>query len=316
MHAPPRETDLRPRREHGRVDAGWEWAVRKTALSPRIRTARRAVSDSASENSQSELMDVCIVSGRRPDLLAETLQSFGERLFSHFEIKSVYVNIDPIFGNEDDHEQCEVAIRSFFPGVRIFSPTLASNCAAVARLWAATTAPVVFCMEDDWIVNEPVESTILAPFQDPSVAQVSFETPGNKRGDYGALQVRESWIRIFGRRLPLKTRVPLFTMSPSFVRGSFARQAARLMDVSLDPDRQFSYGMNVDLEAFARPFNNYIHRGSNGFVVSDTGLKWREERGIAKEVRNGQSYWLETAEPTGVESAGPSSPDASANPTA
>ncbi len=41
-------------------------------------------------------LDIALVSGRRPELLARTLASFGTDLFAGFAIDGVFANIDPV----------------------------------------------------------------------------------------------------------------------------------------------------------------------------------------------------------------------------
>ena len=47
-------------------------------------------------------IDVCMVAGRRPDLIQTTLDSFNANLFRNFTVDRFIVNIDPVFGSDDD----------------------------------------------------------------------------------------------------------------------------------------------------------------------------------------------------------------------
>ena len=78
-------------------------------------------------------IDVCMVAGRRPDLIQTTLDSFNANLFRNFTIDRFIVNIDPVFGSDDDQARCREIIHSFFPTAQISEPAEPRFCAAVKR---------------------------------------------------------------------------------------------------------------------------------------------------------------------------------------
>lgn len=106
------------------------------------------------------LVDVALVTVRRLQFLAKTLGSFGNRLFSYFTIARVLANLDPVFGGEDDQRTRREMILARFPVAQVFEPAEASFGAAVRRVWAATRAPVVFHLKDDWLLTSLFVSII------------------------------------------------------------------------------------------------------------------------------------------------------------
>jgi len=176
-------------------------------------------------------VDVCLVAGRRPDLLQTTLDSFNANLFRNFTTGRFIANIDPIFGSNDDQARCREIIHSFFPAAQISEPAEPGFCAAVKRNWASSEAEVIFHVEDDWLLRRPVTPADIASFQDdPHIAQICFNHaskrwPVGKRGPFVSGRRRK---RFLGLPTPFRTRAPQFTTSPSFLRGSFARACASL----------------------------------------------------------------------------------------
>ncbi len=240
-------------------------------------------------------MDLCIVAGRRPGLLEQTLESFSKRCFAHFSFSNVLVNIDPIFGTEEDEAECLRVVGSYLPSASFFRPSEPGFGAAVKRLWANTRSDYVFHIEDDWVALTDLGEEIFGPFSDPSVMQVSFHTADqnwNIAKD-GHLHERNEYARFLGIKIPLFKTFPKFTTSPSILRGSFARQAASLMDSSRDPEKQFYSGVNAELERLAAPNKNYIFSPQQIPVIRDTGREWRDNRKIKKVIENTTSYWVE-----------------------
>ena len=236
-----------------------------------------------------EQVDICIVAGRRPDLLEKTLTSFDAKLFRNFRIAGVYANIDPIFGDEDDHIAAGNVIRSFFPYAEICEPARADFCTAVQTNWTRTKSDFLFHIEDDWLLNFDITPELLIDFADPSIAQISFNMQSKnwrpeEHGEFHYIKKkRRDGSYTFG--------LPAFGTSPSFLRASFARKAASLLDTDFDPEKQFFCGANAALEAFASTYRVKMLSHPAMHVVTDIGREWRDRRGIAKIVLNGTSTW-------------------------
>ncbi|WP_245586722.1 glycosyltransferase family 2 protein [Pleomorphomonas oryzae] len=238
-------------------------------------------------------LDLCIVSARRPELLAVTLDSFSQRVFSRLVPERVFVNLDPIFGSEEDHAAVLSIVRKRFPEATIFEPETPGFGAAVKRLWLATKADYVFHLEDDWVALRTLDDEIFLPFNDARVQQTSFHT-ADQNWDIkqrGHIHHRRIYFKPFGIKLPLYRTLPKFTTSPSILRGDFARSAAALMIPEHDPEKQFYSSVNMDLERMAHPFRNYIFSPEGIPVIKDIGREWREAQGIRKVVTNGTSVW-------------------------
>jgi hypothetical protein len=242
------------------------------------------------------MIDLCIVAGRRPDLIKATIKSFKYKVFSGFAFRHVFVNIDPIFGTIDDLARTKTILRDSFPVVTIFEPQTASFGEAVKRLWRATSADFIFHLEDDWIALASMGPEIFTQFADPKVAQLSFQT---KEKDWnvktkGHFHNRQRFIRLLGVKIPLFQKSPIFTTSPSVIRGDFARASAELMIGRLDPEKQFYKGTNPALESYVAPFRNYIFSPSGMPVIEDIGRFWRDAHGIEKTLENGAPIWSRT----------------------
>lgn len=238
-------------------------------------------------------IDLCIVATRRPELLAQTLASFCDKVLRHLDMGSTYLNLDAAFGSADDHAACIEVVRGHFPDAVIFEPQQPGFCAAVRRVWSASTSDYVFHLEDDWISLREMGAELLEPFADPSVTQVSFHT-ADQNWDIarkGHFHQRNEYARLLGIKIPLFRTFPKFTTSPSILRGSFARHCASLMDISRDPEKQFYSGVNPAMETYVASYSNYIFSPEAKPVIRDMGREWRDQRNIRKVITNSTSTW-------------------------
>lgn len=241
-------------------------------------------------------MDITIVSGRRPDLLSQTLISFKEQIFRNFTIGTIYANIDPFCGSEADGDACERLLREHFDAVEIRRPSAPSFGMAVKHLWQQPRSPYFFHMEDDWEVMAPVRPADIEPRLAGSVVQVQLSKLDRhylpRRYAY-----KTSWRSLFGLNIVKRVHLdrPIFATSPSFIETGFARSCAELMDPALDPEKQLFTG-DTPLTAYTRGFLNHPLQGpGRRALVRDLGRPWLAERGIRKQIVEGRSVWRSTS---------------------
>lgn len=241
-------------------------------------------------------MDICLVAGRRSELLMRTLESFEARVFRHFDIANCYANIDPIFGDPEEGDKTAAVIRSFFPDAHIRRPETPNFCAAVKHIWSASQSGFVLHLEDDWVVNEDLNPEQILPlFDNASIKQVSLNN-FHKQWNFKKGPFHHNWRRrkFMGVRFKTGPAFPCFTTSPSFLCGDFARASSALMDQQFDPEKQFYNNLNMELQSFVKPYSNFIYGEGKPFIITDIGRDWRDERKIDKTFENGASVWKQT----------------------
>jgi hypothetical protein len=243
-------------------------------------------------------IEITIVAARRPALLARTLESFQANLFRHFQIAHALINIDPVWGDPNDSDECAAVAKKYFQNATIFTPETAGFTAAVKRVWTATKADLIFHIEDDWLLNEEITPAILDHFDDSSIAQASLVSKEKnwdraRRGDFHYVKRHSPLLGPI--KSPWRKKVTAFTTSPAFTRGDFARRWAALMDEKLDPEKQVYMGINPTLEKFVRPYRNFLYPGKlNEITITDTGREWREAQNIEKKIIAGKAVWNKT----------------------
>ena len=234
--------------------------------------------------------DVTLIAGHREALLAETLASFTKDVFPNFRLRRLIANIDRFMGDDSEGDRCEALIRKHFPEALIFRPETPDFAAAVARTWAATTAPRVLHMEDDWVALEPITPDRIEPLFEPDVGAVTFMCV-NKH-TRGLLHQTARRVVKKGRKIVEDTLVNAFSTSPGVFEGDFLREAARRMQPGLDPEKQFYRQTNRVLEEHALPKRCMFLRGSTKReLIADIGRQARADVGLVKLYENGASVW-------------------------
>ena len=252
-------------------------------------------------------IDLLLVCGARPALLEQTLQSFGEKVFPHFAIRSVFANIDPFQGGRQEVELAERMVRELVPvppsAIKIRKPGQPSLARAVKWLWQSVKSPYAFHLEDDWRANERITEDMVFPHFVENTRQVSILTREKNWTPNYPFHVqwkRRRFLGIgFGRKLlprpggQTNGGGPIFTTSPCFVERVFANKCAQFFDVSLDPEKQMNAGGNVPLQSFAARYRNRLI-GQNGqtFLITDLGREYSKTIGIHKAILDGKSVWL------------------------
>ncbi len=236
-----------------------------------------------------------MICGRRPSLLAQTLDSFSAKMFTHFRFDTVIANIDPFMGDTAAGDDCAALIRARFPDALVLRPEVAGFAAAVKRAWSATTSDYVFHMEDDWTAREDITPQpffdLLAPDDVQAVTLVcaTKHTRGLPHQTYRRI-TRGPRGYVIGDQL-----INAFSTSPGMFKGPFLRAAAALLDPAFDPEKQFYKGLNPALEALALPNRCMFLRGaSQREAIDDIGRDYRDQMGLTKAFVDGQAVWQET----------------------
>ena len=190
--------------------------------------------------------DLTLVAGHRQALLSRTLESFARDVFPNFPIRRVIANIDRFMGDDAEGGRCEALIRRHFPDALIFRPETPDFASAVIRVWAATTAPRVLHLGDDWVALEPFGPDRIEPLFEPDVGAVTFMCKNkHTRG------LPHQTARRIGKKrgqVISDVLVNAFSTSPGVFDGKFLRDAAWRMEPGLDPEKQFYRRTNPFLE--------------------------------------------------------------------
>ncbi len=221
------------------------------------------------------MIDLTMTATRRPDLVAITLASFQEKLFERLPVRTFFLNIDPIWGGEEDGNRVEAIARTYFQTV-VRRPAQPSYGGAVKWLWQQPETDWFLHLEDDWTLSHKISLRKLRKqMAEPAVGQIALS----------------NWSRIVRRRRP-----PQIGVGPLFASREFASAASGHMNPDLDPDKQFRNGTNPALADIASHFRSVYFGGPfTKRTAIDIGRDWRDKRGIEKQIVDGVSVWTQGA---------------------
>lgn len=238
------------------------------------------------------LVDIALISGSRPALLARTMRSFQDRVFQNFSIGRCYANIDLFGGSVDEREECRLIILEYFPSAVIEMPDTPGFGKAVKTVWSMTEAPYVFHLEDDWVALDDIVPDQVLPLLSGStkaVRPVTANMNWNGRSQYHESVRKDKFWGITYKTV----RSSAFGTSPGFFVGDFVRRCAELMNPELDPEKQMRPPHNPALAAFMAQYRcRVLPSRQGGELFEDIGREWRSERGIQKVVSQGRSSWI------------------------
>lgn len=245
-------------------------------------------------------IDLVMICGRRPSLLARTLASFSEKVFPHFRFAHVIANIDPFMGDAAAGDECEDLLRMAFEGsgakLTIFRPETPGFAAAVQRVWRATTSDFVFHLEDDWTARDDITPQPFFDLFAPDDVQAVTLVCATKH-TRGLPQQTYRRITRSPRGYILKDElINAFSTSPGMFKGPFLRRAAELLDPAFDPEKQFYKGLNPALEELALPYRCMFLRGAKERdAIDDIGRDYRDQLGLKKLLIDGKAVWEPSA---------------------
>jgi hypothetical protein len=235
-------------------------------------------------------IDISLICSRRPDLLEQTLESFQKMVFVNFEISSVIVNLDPIFGSKEDEGKCIKILKTYFKDPIIILPSSPNFGQAVKSVWSKISSDIVLHMEDDWIANEKItEAKVLKELDSDKVASLvlSSETTATRLEIFRKKCTKNTLANFFGYKRCFYS----FGTSPQFIRGIFAKRCSSLINIDLDPEKQMTRKYNVELFRYQQNFKSKNLWGDGGFLIKDIGRVWREDRDIKKNKDGPRTYW-------------------------
>lgn len=234
-------------------------------------------------------IDLTIVSGARPELLLNTLQSLSKYVLPEFEVVQIFANIDKFGGGETEAKECKLIVQSFFPNAVVFTPQVNDFTAAVKKLWSLPTAEYFLHIEDDWEFLSKINSNKVKQLFGWNVAQVTIDNSDKHRPFFWRGH-RKPFLSLWKFSIP-DFRRPIFTTSPSFIKTTFGREVASRMKLDFDPEKQLYSEANPDLSTYTKSFRSKFLFPRRGFYIMDTGRMWRKEKGIQKSFVGGKSIW-------------------------
>lgn len=245
------------------------------------------------------LIDITITATRRPELLQTTLRSFHERCFHRIPQKYMraIINVDPI-GHEMESIKIADIVREFFPNIIFRLADTPHFGAAFKWVWSQTVAPFVFHLEEDWELLQEIDIFHLIDIIDrhPDLALLRlpmFIAGPDKMKNWSHFY---PWNGFFFE-CPYDRRIELgFTGHPSLIRGDYVRNCVRVIDSSLNPEKQFHHGPHLLIKEVALWQYGVYGFPNNMPIIRDIGRQWMiRNQWIKKGTKAVFTQWEKTS---------------------
>lgn len=230
------------------------------------------------------MIDITITATRRAEILSRTLASFKKNLFQGAPALALaIINIDPV-GPDPIPGLARAAARKFFPAVLARAPRQASFPKAFKWVWSQTTSDFVFHLEDDWELLRPIDLDRMIEVMDHNPDLAILRLPW-KRTDADSMKNWKYFFPWNGEFFEcpehLKREIG-FCGHPSLIRGEFVRNAARLLDDTKNPEKQFHHGAEALLREVDKWRYGVFAEPNEPPAIRDIGREWMIENGWQK----------------------------------
>ena len=233
------------------------------------------------------MIEILMTATRRPEIIERTLSSFKKNLFNYVPAK-VIINIDPVGPGTDD--EVIAVVRKHFEIKNILLASFPNFPYAFRRVWLMTESRFCFWLEDDWELTREVSLPEMIDLIDSTSYLASLRLPWvrtekdymkNWRYKFPYVQLNN----ISGAFMcpeELKQEVG-FCGHPSMLSGLFVKRCAKLLDVNLNPEKQFHHGNKELLEEVMKWKFGVFGKPNQPAVVQDIGRQWMVKNGYKKK---------------------------------
>lgn len=174
-------------------------------------------------------IDITMTAVKRPEILRITLKSFCDNIFTERDRYRLIINIDNI-GEKVKPKVIIKICNLFFKDEQIVYrvvPPSFSN--AVIWTWSQVEAPWVFHLEDDWIINRPVDINDMIKIM-KTHSLTSLRLNKNKT-------TKSKVSKKYGF-----TPYPKISLNPSLFDGTFIKKIFPIMTSEQNPEKQLRIG--------------------------------------------------------------------------
>jgi len=223
-------------------------------------------------------IDIATSATIRPDILNKTLSSFRANLLNSNHEYRLIINIDPV-GEKKNPKKVLAVARSHFDNVVHRIPRSPSFVGAVIWCWSQVEADLVFHLEDDWTMDQPVD---LDKMLQTISAHDEFSSFGLSKLVLKVLLKRRKKVTFRDSAL---IEVDKMSLNPVFIRRGFVNEASRLLSKKGNPEKQLRV-VNPHCGKFIKTTRHcmYIEQGQ-GALVTDIGRPWmRKSRLYTKDI--------------------------------
>jgi len=217
-------------------------------------------------------IDITVTATIRPKLFQKTLFSFTTNMLINPEQCRMILNVDPIGEDKSPQIMIDVA-KGFFKNVEYRISESPSFPNAVIWCWEQVQSDYVLHLEDDWKLTMPINLNNMINILDQDEDLVSLRL--SKIGKPETISSSDKGGYIY---------YPKLSLNPTLFKGSFIKDIVKLMDPTLNPEKQLRRGKQTPRNKYLIKVLHavYIADGLD-LAVKDIGRGWMKGTNFAKE---------------------------------
>lgn len=206
----------------------------------------------------------------RPEILDQTYRSFSSNLIGvDFKESHLFLNVDPIpVARLSDRQKMVEVAQKYFGRVTSNFPEQCNFPSALRWAWTSAVGDWIFNLEDDWVLTEKVNVRQLIGMLEKSPRSI-----GVKLNAY-----------VFGFNLGR------ICLSPSLIRGEWARQAAQHLRPIRCPEKQLRSSIPKPLIRPMLNYPSYSSKKDGRIIVRDIGRVWRTKNMLVKDLDKSKGF--------------------------
>jgi hypothetical protein len=226
------------------------------------------------------LIDITMTAVRRPEILKRTLNSFFRHLFAPIiEQCRLIINVDPIGDAIQSYELADI-VQGYFSRYIIGMPMTSSFPKAFQWTWeyaAWAKAPWVFHLEDDWELNEPVDILAMIAMMEKNSNLASMRLPffSSDAKSMKNWNLFFPWNGEFFECPKDNIKGAGFCGHPALLRGQFVQNCAPLIDIRLNPEKQFHGGNDPLVQEVMKWKYGVWGKPNHRKMINDIGIEWK-----------------------------------------
>jgi len=216
-------------------------------------------------------IDITMTAVIRPQILRETLTSFCNNLFTERDRYRLIINIDNIGEKVKPKNIIKICKLFFKPEQIVYRVVPPSFSNAVIWTWSQVEAPWVFHLEDDWIINNPVDINDMIEIM--------------KTHSLTSLRLNKTRTKV--SKVSKKygfDPCPKISLNPNLFDGTFIKKMVPIMTSEQNPEKQLRIGKGKHPRGklLTGLRHGIYSKISYKAMVTDTGRAWMSKSRFTK----------------------------------
>ena len=218
-----------------------------------------------------EKIDITITSTLRQKVFYKTLLSFTKNMLYDQSRYRIILNVDPI-GEDNTQQKILDVAKGFFRDIVYRFPDKPCFSEAVIWCWEQVNSKYCFHLEDDWRLLVPIniDSMIEIMNKNPKLSSLRLSKTG--KPETRSANPETGFVYY-----------PKLSLNPTLLRGEFITTVSKLMDPTLNPEKQLRCSKKHKRTKYICEWDYGIYtKDGTDATVLDIGRSWMDNTKFTK----------------------------------